>query len=242
MKYFIDTEFLEGFYKPVFGKRRHFIDLISIGVVSEDGREYYAISNEFNPKDANIWVRENVIDKIEVALFQQQPPFAKSHFNFSLKELLKQYGKSNKQIAREIQDFIYKPYKVKWVKETVSEICGFKDFLKRKEPIEFYGYYSDYDWVLFCSLFGRMTDLPKGFPMYCRDLKQMLDEKETSLRNKDGLIQLSTPYEVNGEEVGLTAMFNNLMELADYPEQVNEHNALEDAKWNRRFYEFLQTL
>jgi len=24
MKYFIDTEFIEGFHKPLFGKRRHF--------------------------------------------------------------------------------------------------------------------------------------------------------------------------------------------------------------------------
>jgi len=39
MKYFLDTEFIEGFRKPLFSKRRHFIDLISVGVVAEDGRE-----------------------------------------------------------------------------------------------------------------------------------------------------------------------------------------------------------
>src|SRR5690606_11798062 len=41
---------------------------------------------------------------------------------------------------------------------------------------EFWGYYADYDWVVFCQLFGRMMDLPKGFPMYCRDIKQLCDE------------------------------------------------------------------
>ena len=35
MKYFFDTEFIEGFHKPLFGKRRHHIDLISIGIVDE---------------------------------------------------------------------------------------------------------------------------------------------------------------------------------------------------------------
>lgn len=40
---------------------------------------------------------------------------------------------------------------------------------------EFWGYYSDYDWVVFCWLFGTMMDLPKGWPMYCRDLKQLAD-------------------------------------------------------------------
>lgn len=41
---------------------------------------------------------------------------------------------------------------------------------------EFWGYYADYDWVVLCQLFGRMIDLPKGWPMYCRDVKQLLDE------------------------------------------------------------------
>jgi 3' exoribonuclease, RNase T-like len=45
------------------------------------------------------------------------------------------------------------------------------------EKPEFWGYYADYDWVVFCQLFGRMVDLPKNFPMYCRDLKQLLDDK-----------------------------------------------------------------
>jgi hypothetical protein len=40
---------------------------------------------------------------------------------------------------------------------------------------EFWGYYADYDWVVFCQLFGTMMDLPKGWPMYCRDLKQWCD-------------------------------------------------------------------
>lgn len=37
---------------------------------------------------------------------------------------------------------------------------------------EFWGYYADYDWVVFCQLFGRMVDLPSNFPKYCMDLKQ----------------------------------------------------------------------
>ena len=37
---------------------------------------------------------------------------------------------------------------------------------------EFYAYYADYDWTLFCSIFGGMLSLPKGWPMLCLDLKQ----------------------------------------------------------------------
>ena len=55
MKYFYDTEFLEGTQKKRWwniGKQKPTIDLISIGVVCEDGREYYAISKDFNLKEA----------------------------------------------------------------------------------------------------------------------------------------------------------------------------------------------
>jgi hypothetical protein len=41
---------------------------------------------------------------------------------------------------------------------------------------EFWAYYADYDWVALCQLFGRMIDLPEGWPMYCRDIKQWCDD------------------------------------------------------------------
>lgn len=43
---------------------------------------------------------------------------------------------------------------------------------------QFCGYYCDYDWVLFCWLFGSMIDLPENYPMFCWDLKQYLDEHQ----------------------------------------------------------------
>lgn len=55
MRYFYDTEFIED------GRT---IELVSIGIVAEDGREYYAVSTEFDPQLANAWVRENVLDKL----------------------------------------------------------------------------------------------------------------------------------------------------------------------------------
>jgi hypothetical protein len=55
VRFFYDTEFIED------GKT---IDLVSIGVVDERGREFYAISTEFNPDKAGPWVRNNVLDKL----------------------------------------------------------------------------------------------------------------------------------------------------------------------------------
>lgn len=229
MKYFIDFEFIEGFHKPFLGKRRHFIDLISVGIVAEDSREYYAISKEFNAKNADEWVRENVISKLPDRVNLTDP---------SVSPRLKQESmawRSNKQIAEDIIRF-----------------CDSAMFLHNNaEPdLEFYGYYSDYDWVLFCSLFGRMIDLPKGFPMYCIDLKQILDEKAASM-NEIGINMFT--YDEKGNEIKKD-LHNDVMDISKYsldkkiqilkvqptyPKQTNEHNALADAKWNYELYKFL---
>jgi hypothetical protein len=122
VKYFLDTEFIEsGYWNP--------IQLISIGIVAEDGREYYAISRQFTSNLANEWVQENVLEKLE------------SPEDFPRKML--------KEIANEVQEFV------------------------GSDKPEFWGYYADYDWVVLAQMFGAMVNLPKGWPMYCRDLKQL---------------------------------------------------------------------
>ncbi len=54
-RYFYDTEFIED------GTT---IELISIGVVDEAGREFYAVSTGFDPERAIPWVRRNVLPKL----------------------------------------------------------------------------------------------------------------------------------------------------------------------------------
>lgn len=54
--YVYDTEFVED---------GRVIDLVSIGIVCvEDGREYYAVSTEFDPAPAVPWVRRHVLDRL----------------------------------------------------------------------------------------------------------------------------------------------------------------------------------
>jgi hypothetical protein len=54
-RYFYDCEFIED------GRT---VDLVSIGVVDECGREFYAVSTEFDAARAVPWVRRNVLDKL----------------------------------------------------------------------------------------------------------------------------------------------------------------------------------
>lgn len=219
MKYFLDTEFIEGFHKPMFGKRRHFIDLISIGIVCEDGRTYYAISTEFNKNNADEWVKKNVIDKLE----QKATSFYDSP---RLRGNIVLY-KTNKQIAEEICMFCYPKQSWQFKNAQAEFLSRAKEYGWIADQPEFYGYYADYDWVLFCSLFGRMIDLPKGFPMYCRDLKQMLDEAYICQENK------------YVGETRLESWLKSVKNHPQYPKQTNEHNALADAKWNYELYKFI---
>ena len=56
MKYWIDTEFIE---------RPYSIDLISIGLVAEDGREFYAESSEVDWTKASRWTLQTVRPQLD---------------------------------------------------------------------------------------------------------------------------------------------------------------------------------
>lgn len=266
MKYFIDTEFIEGpqtkrLLSIPYGKTKPTIDLISIGIVAEDGREYYAISKDFNLKEAwdrydlvkknrhqtdgdtyyktVYWIRENVLKPIHnellfKAAYDHGFDYKKvpKNYKFSLKSLgilIREYGKSNNQIANDICAFIYGDDCEGSGMSAIEMACKYEISDESLKP-EFYAYYADYDWTVFCWLFGKMIDLPKGFPMYCRDLKQMADEEvEARINNAKG---------AGLKEFKLPPM----KEWVNYPKQENEHNALDDAKWNRELFNFLQKL
>lgn len=261
MKYFINCEFLEGNQKenfPISLFRKNTpptIDLISIAIVAEDGREYYQISKDFNLKEAwnrydlelersedsrqrefkIYWIRENVLKPIWRALIfkladdcwglsnKQTKDVYESilkgqydkYFTFkSLKFLINKYGKTNKEISEEVFQFC--------TKDSLT-IEAAKYYNVKYKNIDLYGYYADYDHVAFCWLFGKMIDLPAVFPMYCKSLKQMLDEKA-----------IKVPYSYD-LELGLTA----IKLQHNFPKQQNEQNALEDARWSKKLYEFL---
>ncbi len=254
MKYFLDQEFHERMYKPLFGKEHHIIELISIGIVDKNGREYYAVSKEFDLKAAwnkhdvtyvragenyrrkvkQYWLRDNVLKPIwkelrDKYLSETNDIYSARMYSrltvqaFSLKSfrmLVYYYGKSNKKIAEEVKSFC--------LDNVMKDNGDYSKTITIQGNPEFYGYYADYDWVLFCSLYGRMMDLPKGFPMYCRDLKQTFDEKDIAIKY--------TGYSKDSGRIGTSL---NLKEQKDYPKQENEHNALADAKWNKKLYDFI---
>lgn len=125
MKIWFDTEFIDD------GRT---IDLISIGIVREDGATYYAESADCDLSRACEWVKQNVLPHL-----------------------------TGNKISRH------------QMKSEIVEFCG-------SEP-EFWAYFSSYDWVVLCQLYGRMMELPPQWPMWCRDLKQFAWQLGRKLSN-----------------------------------------------------------
>lgn len=138
MKYFYDTEFNED------GTT---IDLISIAIVAEDGREYYACSREFNRKraEANQFVADNVLPLL--------PPRDTN---------LSEMSPADREASKAW----------KWRAQIKSELIEFCD-IEKYGPIELWAVYSAYDHVALTQLFGTITQLPPGWPMWTNDLKTL---------------------------------------------------------------------
>jgi len=158
-KYFLDTEFIEN------GET---IDLISLGLVREDGKGLYLQNSECNFLAASDWVWRNVFPHlIHFDMRGKRSCFAQ--------DLVSDSGLSHRTLTGcrdstpENICFWATPREIR---DSVLEFCNVE---KHGKP-EFWGYFSSYDWVVFCQLFGPMIALPKGFPMYCRDIKQCADQ------------------------------------------------------------------
>ena len=144
MRYFYDCEFIED------GRT---IDLISIGIVAEDGREYYAV-NEKAP-----WRR---IKRHEWLMANVVPSLPHGH------------GDRRMHIPKRwIVDFADARVKPKW--KIATQVCDF--LLSGDDKPELWAWYAAYDHVCLAQLWGRMIDLPEGIPMYTRDLKQECDRQ-----------------------------------------------------------------
>jgi len=143
--YFVDTEFIED------GKT---IDLISIGVVSEDGRELYLQSVAFDESKASPWVQEHVLPHLLLC------PCCGHKVNHE--------GKCRSKRC---------PWRTR--EQLKSEILAFMDGERYEKP-ELWAWCGAYDFVAFCQIFGTMMDLPQGYPHYICDFQYVLDGRHLS--------------------------------------------------------------
>jgi len=149
VKIFYDTEFLED------GET---IKLISIGLVREDGKEYYAINAEL-PWFSILrhdWLKKHVVSSLPTRMTGS----GLRTLNFDSVHI-----KPRAKIAHEVASFI----------------------LSSGPDPELWAWYGAYDHVALCQLWGRMTDLPPGIPMFTNDIKTLFQMYGNPVEPKQNL-------------------------------------------------------
>lgn len=141
-RWYLDTEFLEDGIS---------IELISIALVSEDGKtEYYAgnADCDMGRIASDTWLAQHVLPHL--------PPFPATASDLKLDG----FWKPTRQIGEDLLELLH---------------------IVRGVPMhgqpEIWADFASYDWVAFCQIYGRMIDLPSGLPMFCMDLMQDLRQR-----------------------------------------------------------------
>jgi hypothetical protein len=203
---FYDTEFIET------GTT---IDLISIGMVTDDGREYYAVNGDLDdttnhdpdlhggyigntPWDrimAEPWLVKNVVPSLPLR---------------DRKQLDRHLNGVPLFAPRPVLDFVRLDHTHTSVKPRQVIANEVRDFLRAAgDDVELWAWYGAYDHVALCWLWGRMIELPDGVPMWTNDLRQE--------RHRLGNPEMPT-------------------------QAAGEHNALEDARHNLAMARFLDEI
>jgi hypothetical protein len=123
------------------------IEPISIGMVDERDCALHLCNSECDLSCAEEWVKQFV--------FPQLPP--DTGRGFEIVESMELNG------LRVLQGWGTR-------KQIADQVLAFMG----GDTPEFWGYYSDYDWVVLCQLFGKRSALPVGWPMFCSDLRQLM--------------------------------------------------------------------
>ncbi len=155
MRVFYDTEFIED------GRT---VDLISIGMVAEDGRELYCVAEEIeaDPLYTRIgrhrWLMQNVIPHLPL---RERDPIEQPRAQYAGRFHLD--PGDNRIMPRRM------------IRNSVREFLAES---RRDGPLELWASYGAYDHVALAQLFGPMVNLPEGVPMFTHDLQQFAAGRE----------------------------------------------------------------
>lgn len=138
MKIFFDTEFT-GLHKNT--------SLISIGLVDEKGRTFYAEFLGYDKNQVDDWIQENVID----------------HLKF--KHVTNNWSDKSDPNNTVCVGYTY------YVRDELSH------WLSEYEEVQLVSDVCHYDMVLFIDIFGGAFDLPSNVNAACHDINQDIAKK-----------------------------------------------------------------
>lgn len=134
MKLFFDTEFT-GLKKDA--------TLVSIGIVAENGRKFYAEFSDYDESQCDDWIKENVLKHTILG------------DNDMLAKRLGEDGETTVILGGK------------------SDVrCELGEWLKQFDEAQFVSDVCHYDFVLLIDIFGTAFDLPKNVSAVCYDINQ----------------------------------------------------------------------
>jgi len=193
--------------------------LISLGIVSDCGKSFYAEFLDFDKSQIDMWLQLNVIDNLR---------------------LTDKIGKSNSSWENWISNKKNYNNALEMALDKNADMSNFecigltpmiKDrlekWLAQFERIEMISDVLAYDWVLFCNIFGSAFEIPKNIYYIPFDL--------ASLFKENGI-----DPDVNREEYIGAEILNNICSILETTVEYGKHNALWDAYVIRECYKKLK--
>ena len=143
-KIFLDTEFTGLHQKTT---------LISIALISECGKTFYAEFADYDKTQVDDWIQENVIDQLR---FTKNLTHAISSWELWLSDKGKYSNALEMQLAvKDMSNF-------ECIGITPMIKNRLEKWLEQFDEVEIWSDCLAYDWVLFCNIFGHAFDIPEN--------------------------------------------------------------------------------
>lgn len=209
MKVYFDTEFT-GLHKDT--------TLISIGLVAENEKEFYAELTDYAKEQCSEWIADNVIRHLLIRPTVTEKGIEEDEkCGWTFDDIPPTY--------KENSPLIFQKTKVendKWLVNGDKEYVGKKleEWFAQFDNVQLVSDVCHYDMVLLIDLFGGAFDLPKNVSAVCHDINQDIakhygiSERKAFDKSREEIVK-----ELCGEEI-----------------RGDKHNALYDAKVIKAIY------
>lgn len=214
---FFDTEFT-GLRKDT--------TLISLGIVADNGKKFYAEFTDFNWGYVDEWIQKNVLDKL---ILKKLYP----HGGKEIEEQMEEWKNEGYEVSNcPTIDTFFLLYYSKRTKNNSTEVVGDSDWIREAllewlsqfDSIQFVSDVCHYDFVLLIDLLtdGKTAlDLPDNISAVCHDIN-------SDIARHYGITEREA-FDKSREEI--------ISELCGHEVEGTKHNALYDAEVIRAIWE-----
>jgi hypothetical protein len=192
-KVFFDTEFT-GLHQNT--------TLISIGLISECGKTFYAEFNDYDKTQIDEWLQNNVINNLKF----KEP-----------KQGEDEYYVATRSEENKVPNDLYKSFSIELRDETSIIKHQLLQWLEQFEQVEIWSDCLSYDWVLFNQIFGHAFNIPKNVYYIPFDLSSLFKiygyDPDLSRKDFSGLNEVT--HNALGDAKMIKACYDKVMKVQE---------------------------